>query len=115
MSARTIRVNALLRREISEVLHRDYRDDAVRITISDVRVSPDLRNADVFYAVLGGTDEICAAKKLFRRISGDIKFKVGKNITLKYLPHFKYQYDDSIAKGMDLVDRIDHITQNSDS
>ena len=69
MSARTIRVNALLRREISEVLHRDYRDEAVRITISEVRVSPDLRNADVFYAVLGGTDEIRIAEKLFTKIA----------------------------------------------
>ena len=54
MSNRTLRINELVQREISAYLHTRYQSEAVRITITSVRVSPDLHEGRVFYSVLGG-------------------------------------------------------------
>ena len=62
MSQRIKRVNALLRREVSEQMRRYYRADTAAITISEVDCSADLRNARIFYSVLGDDGEIEATK-----------------------------------------------------
>ena len=49
MSQRITRINALLQREISEQMRRYYRADTAAITISDVSLSADLRNAKIYY------------------------------------------------------------------
>ena len=44
MSNRTIRVNELIQRELGDILHRRYQSETVAITITEVRVAPDLRD-----------------------------------------------------------------------
>ena len=61
MSNRTVRVNELVQREISDILRKRYQSEAVAITISEVRVSPDLRDARVFVSVVG-SEETAEAK-----------------------------------------------------
>ena len=90
MSQRITRINALLQREISEQMRRYYRSDTAAITISDVSVSADLRNAKIYYSVLGDDAEIAASQQLFRRIGKDIRRRVSREITLKYFPAFYY-------------------------
>ena len=56
MSRRTVRVNELLREEISELLLREVKDPRVGqglVTITEVEVSPDLRHATVYVSHLG--------------------------------------------------------------
>ena len=101
MSQRITRINALLQREISEQMRRYYRTDTAAITISDVSVSADLRNAKIYYSVLGDDAEIVASQKLFRRIGKDIRQRVSREITLKYFPAFYYAYDPSLEGGGD--------------
>ena len=48
MSSRTIRVNELLRRELGDILRKHYQAEAVAMTVTEVRVAPDLRDAIVF-------------------------------------------------------------------
>ena len=58
MGQRVVRVNELVNREISDVLHTRFQTEAVYITITEVEVSPDLRHARVYYSVIGKEDEI---------------------------------------------------------
>jgi ribosome-binding factor A len=113
MSKRISRVNALLQREISQQMRRYYRSDAVSITISDVDTSPDLRNARVFYSVLGNDKAIAASKEFFRKKGGDIHQRVSKEITLKYFPRFEYRYDPSMVRGSEILDMLDEL-ENED-
>ena len=113
MSKRISRVNALLQREISQQMRRYYRSDAVSITISDVDTSPDLRNARVFYSVLGNHKAIAASKEFFRKKGGDIHQRVSKEITLKYFPRFEYRYDPSMVRGSEILDMLDEL-ENED-
>ena len=78
MSQRSLRVNELILREISELLHTFYKGDAVYITISEVSVSPDLRNAHVYYSVFGDEYQQREAELFFKKNGETIRRKVGK-------------------------------------
>ncbi len=82
MSNRTIRVNELLQREISDVLRKRYQSEAVAITITEVRVSPDLRDARVFVSIVG-TEEVAETKlRWLRTIAPDIREEISRRIVL---------------------------------
>ena len=118
MSNRTVRVNELLQREISDILRKHYQSEAVAVTITEVRVSPDLRDARVFVSVVG--DEATTEQKLrwLRSKAPEIRAEVGRRIVLKFLPKFEYVLDHSAIKGariLQLLDEIDHPPAKEDS
>lgn len=111
MSNRTVRVNELVQREISDILRKRHQAEAVAITITEVRVSPDLRDARVFVSIVG--DDEFAEKKMkwLRSKASDIREEVGRRIVLKYLPKFEYLLDKSAVRGariLQVLDEIDH-------
>jgi len=109
MSTRTVRVNELVQREISEILRRHYQSEAVTLTVTEVRVSPDLRDARVFVSVVG--DGEAAAEKLrwLRRQARAIRAEVGRRITLKFLPKFEYVLDTSSDRGTRVMRLLDEL------
>jgi ribosome-binding factor A len=109
MSNRTVRVNELVQREISAILRKHYQSEAVAMTITEVRVSPDLRDARVFVSVVG--DEAVAADKLrwIRSKAAAIRDEVGRRIVLKYLPRFEYVLDESAIRGARILQMLDEI------
>ncbi len=110
MSQRTVRVNELIRREVSDVLHTDYQAEAVSITISEVDIAPDLRTGRVYYSVLGGGNDRIEAEAFFDEHGEVIRRKVGRRVVLKYLPHLKYIFDESFARGartLSILDELD--------
>jgi len=109
MSNRMVRVNSLILREISHIIHTEFQVEAVTITITEVDIQPDLKTGKVFYSVLGEKEQVSNAKRFFKRYSGRIKFLIGKSIILKYIPDLTYIYDDSLAKGADLVNRMNEV------
>lgn len=114
MSQRITRVNQLLRREVSEQMRRYYRGDTAAITISDVDCSSDLRNARIYYSVLGDDADIVAANKLFRKIGKDLRQRVSKYVILKYFPRFDYIYDPSLERGAGINDILDQLDEENE-
>jgi ribosome-binding factor A len=104
-SQRRRRVGEELRHLMAQILRDgDYRDPVLRaasITVSEVRVSPDLRNATVYVMPLGGANvaEILAALK---RSTTFLKSLVARELTLRYAPNLTFALDESF----DQADRI---------
>ena len=111
---RVVRINELIKREISSILHTRYRDASVRITISDVDTAPNLKDAIVFYDVLGSTTDQVAARRFFAREGRHIRALVGKVIVLKYLPNLSFQFDDSLERGSRLNALMDALEPGQD-
>lgn len=109
MSQRTVRVNELLRLEISEQLHRRWPTESVRITITAVDISPDLREARIFYSVIGGKDERAAARRLFERAAKTLRMEVSKRVILKYTPAYRFVEDKGVAHGVSVIDLLDQV------
>lgn len=102
-SQRQLKVGEEIRRALSGILLRgDLHDDELArlsITVSEVRVSPDLRNATAFVLPLGGhhAEEALAALK---RNKGEIRRALSKEVRLKYSPDLSFVRDD----GYDRMD-----------
>ena len=111
MSNRTVRVNELVQREISDILRKRYQSEAVAVTITEVRVSPDLRDARVFVSVIGDADLAQEKLRWLQSKAHEIREEVGRRIVLKYLPKFEYILDKSAIQGariLQVLDEIEH-------
>jgi len=109
MSIRTVRVNELVQREISEILRRHYQSETVAVTVTEVRVSPDMRDARVFISVVGDAEAGAEKLRWLRRQARAIRAEVGRRIVLKFLPKFEYVLDttsDRSTRVMRLLDEL---------
>jgi ribosome-binding factor A len=109
MSNRTLRVNELIQRELSAILRQDYQSEAVAVTITEVRVAPDLRDARVFVSIVGDAGTVEAKLRWLRARSGAIRQELAQRIVLKFLPRFTYQLDDSAIRGSRILRLLDEV------
>lgn len=107
-SQRQLKVGEELRRALADILLRgDLHDDALArasITVSEVRASPDLRNATVFVMPLGGV-AVEETIKALKRNKGEIRRALAKEVRLKYSPDLSFVRDDSFDR-MDETRRL---------
>lgn len=111
MPNRVTRVNELLQREIGEQLRRYFGGkESVRITISGVDTSSDLRRCTIYYSVIGDAQAIIDSEAFFRRIGKELRERVMKRVVLKYFPRFEFIYDPSMERGAKLVELLNQLT-----
>jgi ribosome-binding factor A len=98
-SHRVERVAAQLRQEISEIIVRDLKDPRVGMaTITEVKLSPDLRNATVKVSVLGEDDGRQAAIDGLEHAKGFIRRELGLRLSnLRFAPDLHFQLDEGVA------------------
>ena len=110
-SVRLLRVGEQVRHVLSELLQRgNVHDQTLQshlVSITEVRMSPDLRNATVFVKPLLGSDEaevLAALKKHVRYLKGE----VARRVNTKYAANLKFLADESFDEG----DKIDSLLRN---
>lgn len=113
MSNRSIRVNELVKREISTLLHTAYRSESTGITITEVSIAPDLRAGRVYYSVLGEAEALAHAARFFKRAGTDIQQSVAKTVVLKYTPKLRFLHDPSLERGAHILQILDDIEPTS--
>jgi ribosome-binding factor A len=101
-SQRQLRVGEELRHIIARVIERDdFRDpDLVgrAITVTEVRVSPDLQNATVFVIPLGGGD--CKPILVgLKRAKAYLRHEIGKAVQLRVVPNLSFEEDLSFDEA----------------
>jgi len=109
MSNRTLRVNELLQRELSDILRKRYQSESVTITITEIRVAPDLRDARVFVSVVGDEHEQAEKLRWLRAHSAEFRQELGRRIVLKFLPRFEYVTDHSAEQGTRIMRLLDQL------
>jgi ribosome-binding factor A len=103
---RPSRVAERIREEISLCIQFKVKDPGVAgVTITDVRVTSDLKLARVNYSVLGDAEAITVAKRALRRASGFLRAEVGRALNLRYSPELTFFIDQSYDRGV----YIDHL------
>lgn len=111
MSNRTVRLNELVQREISDILRKRFQSEAVVVTITEVRLTPDLREGRVFVAIVGNDDTVEEKLRWLRVQAAGIRDELGRRIVVKYLPKLDYVLDTSAARGariLQVMDEIEH-------
>jgi ribosome-binding factor A len=109
MSNRTLRVNELLQRELSDILRKRYQSESVTVTITEFRVAPDLRDARVFVSILGSEDEVQQKLRWLRAHTKEFRHELGRRVVLKFMPRFEYVVDHSVEQGTRILQVLDEI------
>jgi ribosome-binding factor A len=109
MSNRTVRINELLQRELSDILRKKYQAESVALTITEVRVAPDLRDAIVFVSIVGDEAYVEERMRWLKKQATDIREEISRRIVLKFLPKFNYRLDLSVDRGVRLLSILDEI------
>jgi ribosome-binding factor A len=109
-----LRVNELLKRELSGIIAREISFAGALVTINHVDVSADLKNAHVFVSVLGpDLDESVISKLASHRAI--LQAELARHVTMKYTPHLIFHLDDSIERGARVIEILQEIeTPRSD-
>lgn len=106
MRYRRLRVQDLLREEISLIIQRELQDQGLGfITVVEVKMSEDLKSAKVYISVYGSEEEQKHTLEALKRSKGYIKFLLGKRVQLRYMPEITFLLDDTLER----VQRMEEI------
>ncbi|WP_448659549.1 30S ribosome-binding factor RbfA [Sphingomonas sp. CJ99] len=118
-SVRLLRVGEQVRHILSEILQRgDVHDDMLAshmVSVTEVRMSPDLKHATVFVKPLLGKDEAAVLKAL-RTNTAYLQREVASRVQLKYAARLKFLADESFDEGsrIDQLLRDPHVARDLD-
>jgi ribosome-binding factor A len=105
---RQLRAGELVRHALAEILREETLTDpalqGVSITVTEARVSPDLRHAHIFVEPLGGVraDEVVAS---LNKVSKFLRGRLGHSIDMKFTPDLKFLHDQSFNNAT-YIDRL---------
>ncbi|MEZ5798096.1 MAG: 30S ribosome-binding factor RbfA [Paracoccaceae bacterium] len=101
-SQRQLRVGELIRRVISDVLSRGEIHDpalnAMPITVGEVACSADLRVCTVYVMPLLGSAPVEEAIKALARNTGEMRHRIGKEVTLRHVPELRFRPDETFDR-----------------
>lgn len=108
MTSRPERVADQIREEVALLIAREVHDPGVGfVTITRVRVSPDLQLARVYYTSLGDEKARRDTARALGRAAPFLRRQLGQRLRLRRVPGLEFFYDESIAHQ----DRIEQILQ----
>ena len=99
--SRAERVSTQIQKVMSEIMQKKIKDPRLEmVTITGVKMSPDLREAIIFYTVFGIEEEKKEnVARGFSSCKGFIKKTLAKELSLRFMPNIKFIYDDSFDYG----------------
>ncbi|MGD9160260.1 MAG: 30S ribosome-binding factor RbfA [Desulfobacteraceae bacterium] len=97
---RATRVGDQILRFVAELLMNKIRDPRVKsVTLTGVNLSNDLKNARIFFSVMGSESDIKEALKGLESARGFIKRQLGSGLGLRYVPDIIFDHDPTLATG----------------
>jgi ribosome-binding factor A len=105
---RTARVNEVVLEVLADELERLSDPRLGFVTLTGVEVSPDLRQAKVFYSVLGPAEQHDETREALGSAGPHLRSVLGRQVRLKYLPLLVFREDPAITQGQ----RVDEIIRS---
>ena len=107
------KMNELLKETIALLLLNKSKDPRLRtVNVTMVRMSADLRQALVFYSLLGGDEDKAAARLALDRARGFVRTAVGETLGLKYTPEIKFEFDRNLEYAQHMTEVLNQIGQD---
>jgi ribosome-binding factor A len=104
---RAHRVAEQVQRTLAEMLRRDVRDPRLKpVTITHVKMSPDLSHAWVHFELLTGDAHDPLQREILDEAAGYLRGPLGRALRLRIAPHIHFQPDEELERGHRLDDLI---------
>ena len=115
-SYRTDQVGGQVRQEIMDIIRRELKDPRIGfVSITGVRMSPDLRSARVRISVLGDAEEQQASLEGLNSAKGVIRHELGRRLqNLRFSPELNFELDPSIEYSVHISKRLREILPPSE-
>lgn len=102
------RVADQLRAEVTDLLTREVHDPGIGfLTITHVKVTPDLQVARLYYTTLGDARARRDTDRALQRVTPFLRRHLGRRLRLKRVPELEFFFDEAIERG----DRVERILQ----
>ena len=108
MKHRLLRVNKLVKRELSAIIAREINFENALVTLSHVNVTRDLKKAHVYISILGSEKGAAILEKLEARRPA-LQAELARHVVFKYTPHLVFHQDDSIERGVRVIEILQKI------
>jgi ribosome-binding factor A len=112
--SRADRVGGLIQEVLSNLLKKDIHDPRLKMaTITNVRMSRDLKLARIYFSIYGDNSKAEAAAKGFESARGFIKRSLARKLSLRYMPDLTFFYDESFDYGSHIDELLKRVlTEN---
>lgn len=109
---RAERVSDQMKQEIADILMRRIKDPRIGfVTVTDVDLADDLRNAKVFVSVYGSDAEKEASLKGLRSAAPFIRSELGKRMRMRYMPELLFRFDATVERGAHIMELLREIEE----
>ena len=107
--SRMNKIEDLLHKEIANIIVTRIDNPQIKntVTITDIKVSKDIRTAVVYFVTLDKNFK--KIEKVINELKPTIKFYLSKNVHLKRIPDIKFVFDDTAIKGQRISKLLDSI------
>ncbi len=113
MNNRSRRVAELIKHELADIVRKDFEFGGALVTIHEVDMTPDLKQAHVYVGIIGREDLQHDAMRQLTRSASAITAKLSRRVILKNTPSLHFKQDDSIERGvrvLNIIEQIDTVT-----
>ena len=105
--SRMNKIEDLLHKEIANIIVTRIDNPKIKntVTITDIKVSKDIRSAIVYFVTLDKNFK--KIEKIINDLKPTIKYYLSKNVHLKRIPDIKFIFDDTVIKGQRITKLLD--------
>lgn len=111
---RVERVASLIKREVSQMLLSDIKDDRVGaglVSVTDVNVSGDLQHAKIFVSIYGSEEARLETMEGLKAATGYVRSELGHRVRLRRTPEVVFLEDRSIERGTRILSLINQLSE----
>jgi ribosome-binding factor A len=112
---RVSRVSSLIKREVSQMLLHEIKDDRVgagMVSVTDVDVSGDLQHAKIFVSIYGTEEAKAETMEGLRSSTSFVRRELGHRIRLRRTPEVVFLEDTSLERGDRMLHLLNQISRN---
>ena len=109
MKNRLNRVNESIKRELSSLIRREFTFQAKLVTVQEVDITPDLKNAHVYVGVIGTPEEQRAAMAQLHDARQRLQRDISRRVILKYTPILHFKLDQTGERGDRILQILDDL------
>jgi ribosome-binding factor A len=111
---RSQRLSNLLKEEVADIILNKIKDPRLGfITVTDIKLTDDLRIAKVFFSVLKD-EEREISLKILNEARGFVRNEIAKRLRIKIIPTFEFVFDESIERGFRIDKLLKEIKKTSE-
>jgi ribosome-binding factor A len=110
---RSERVSDQMKHEIADILMRKIKDPRIGfVTVTDVEVADDLRNAKVFVSVYGGDKD--ETLKGLKSATAFIRLELGRRMRMRFIPELLFRFDSTLERGAHIMELLRSLEEDKE-